>query len=806
MNKLQNAIPNHLMEGKKMKVWKKRFLLSLIVLILVSCPTLYLLHRYHIPTWLINNLPVYGKHLKLTLLPVVVSDEEIFKSVADSPFTPKALKQAIDKGNLVAAWDDYQKLRAEHFSSKVVLDPKTLPGFLEYLKQKHPKDLQKIISDADEYASDRFAPFGTEPSILGKDFNWTDFPSRDNDVIYVWEINTLQHFPVLAQAYLLTNNAKYLNTISRHLNSWVAENPIDNSVNWESVMEDSLRLYSLIWTGELLAHDRRAPDLFPKLTKTIYGHARYVAQHIDTPRAKNNHAIFDAMGLYFFAINYPEFKQSKGWKMFAEQRILDELLLQYTPNGIHKEFAPTYQKLLLDGYLYYLVTKRKLNEPVPVDVSNKIKAQLHFLHEVTGPDNRVFLIGDSADHHFLRIGDSSYADAGPTLHLGSLLFSEPEFLGSTKAFDWESIWILGYQLYKDLLPALPDRKNDQHLPTKSMRVYWDEGFFRIDSADVMLFGDFSHFGGEPYLSGHSHCHITSFLMWKDNVPILIDPGTYTYRQSLRSNGVTWRDFLRSSSAHNVTNIDGKSQAEPLGDFEYQSWPDVRILFAGMMDDFFMLGGQHDAYRDLVGRALRVFVLIGQLVVVIDWFPDSTGTHTFENNLIFGTSNVEMRRDVVTFASGGLFYWLANPAGVGRLLKGSYNPPAGWYSTAYGTLRETAQFRGLTAADGPAVSAFLFDFSSDKVSLHNKTPFVVKRLDNGSFILLTRTGHNSIAVLLNPANDHLVSPTSFNNWTTDAQIAAFELKKDGRAMLFNGTYLHTPKGRPKVRVLTSGPNN
>ena len=87
-----------------------------------------------------------------------------------------------------------------------------------------------------------------------------------------------------------------------------------------------------------------------------------------------------------------------------------------------------YHRLLLDGYLQYLVIKRKLGEPVPAENLSRIRAQLAFMNVMTSPTGHVPLIGDSDDHKFLRLETSRYDDVTPTLYLGSLLFPQkPSF-------------------------------------------------------------------------------------------------------------------------------------------------------------------------------------------------------------------------------------------------------------------------------------------------------------------------------------------------------------------------------------------
>jgi len=770
-----------------------------IVFVVVSLAILYLMDRYDVPSLLISRGGIYATKLRLAFKPIIVTDGEIFSAISGSSLCPATFRTTVDGGSYRTLWEEYQKFRVSCAASKVLGDPETIPALLDDLKRRFPGELKKILRQADEYVRDRFNPFGVGTVTLGKDFSWRDFPSRGNDVIYVWELSTLQHLTGLAQAYRLTGNKEYLNTIVRHLSSWMAENPIDNSVNWEAAMEESLRLYSLVWVNGILSGHDGARELSPLLTKAVYGHARAVSERLDKPRKKNNHGILAAMGLYFFAVSYPEFRQSPAWKDYAERRILDELELQYTTAGVHKEYAPAYHKLLLAAYLQYLVTKRKLNEPVPEAILARIKAQLYYLRDVADPTGKVFLIGDSDDHYFLRLAETDFSDVEPTLHLGALLFSLPQLSRPSRAAEWDAKWILGDPLYKKLASslgaAIPSRPGDD----RRLHVYWEEGYFRIDSEDLLLFGDFSRLGGEPHFAGHNHADISSFLLWDKHGPIVIDPGTYTYRSSLSTKGIVWRDFLRSSTAHNTTSADGLSQAAPAGDFGYKTWPNVSLLFATAIGDLFFVGGEHDAYQNHIGRTVRVFLLVGRNLLVVDWFPESAGTHTYETNLVLADQAAQSQGNTVRLKEGKIT-WLTDAHTEARLLVGSYDPPGGWRSPSYGLLLPTAQIRIRRTVPGPVASAFLITLSGENSGTTEPQELVLDRLASGGYAIRFDGLENSVGVLLNPAKDRGESPVSFGGWSTDAAIAAYEVKPKGRAVAYDGTYLHSPGLESEIHFL------
>jgi hypothetical protein len=414
----------------------------------------------------------------------------------------------------------------------------------------------------------------------------------------------------------------------------------------------------------------------------------------------------------------------------------------------------------------------------------------------------VFLIGDSDDHHFLRLVADDYANARPTLHLGALLFSSPEFSASSPAAQWETAWLLGHRLFLELSKSLNARRPANHGENERLSVYFDEGFFRIESGDLLFFGDFSRLGDEPYFNGHNHCDITSFLIWKGENPIVIDPGTYTYRRSLEYKGVVWRDFLRSSTAHNTTVVDDYSQAESPDDFGYQSWPGAKLLVAQSMDDFFLVAGEHDAYHDLVGRAIRIFAVTGNSVLGVDWFPESSATHVYEKNLLFKQHDVKMKGNMIVLKDG-VFIWETCPKGKQQILRGSYDPPGGWYSPSYGTLIKASQFRGKKTIEDTAVLSFLLDLGGEGCPIHSRADMLLtESLSHGCFAIRAASSEGVIVVLLNPAQDRSGSSLHYNGCETDAFIAVYKEREPRKALFFDGSYFRCYGLEPEIQVLKS----
>jgi len=68
-------------------------------------------------------------------------------------------------------------------------------------------------------------------------------------------------------------------------------------------------------------------------------------------------------------------------------------------------------------------------------------------------------------------------------------------------------------------------------------------------------------GGEGHCA-HAHSDLLSFVLWINGYPLLVDSGTYTYHGPMR-------DYFRLTSAHNTAMIDGRDQAIPQPNFNWQ---------------------------------------------------------------------------------------------------------------------------------------------------------------------------------------------------------------------------------------------
>ena len=202
--------------------------------------------------------------------------------------------------------------------------------------------------------------------------------------------------------------------------------------------------------------------------------------------------------------------------------------------------------------------------------------------------------------------------------------------------------------------------------------------------------------GIPPGSGHGHADGLSFLLWHKGRPVVVDPGTGLY------NGPPlWRNYFRSTEAHNAIRIDGKNQARPLDTFRWAEPLRIKREAPKIGESWRILRGTLDWGRGIIHHRFIVH-LSDRGVLVLDHI-DGSGEHDLDWSIhfdpvwnidetgpgSFSAWTLNERLEVTIRQSSEANY---------SVLRGSMNPVAGWNSRYYGfripapTLRATMRCR------------------------------------------------------------------------------------------------------------------
>lgn len=245
----------------------------------------------------------------------------------------------------------------------------------------------------------------------------------------------------------------------------------------------------------------------------LYLHGCHLANNLSVYFSPNNHLVGEALALHALGWYFAGLPGAGRWKRSGERVMEQEMDRQIREDGSSFEQSTYYQVYLFDMFRLHAA----IAQPGPHYLA-KLEQMAEFLQAVRGPSGKLPRLGD---------------DDGGMLPFGSTVQAD-------RAGKCES------------------------------RLFRDAGLAVMTCGAVHAIVDAGPFGALH--AGHSHSDTLSIVLRSGADDILIDPGTYTY-----TGEPEWRDWFRSSAAHNTIRIDGRDQAQPAGPFGWNGKPDVRVL-------------------------------------------------------------------------------------------------------------------------------------------------------------------------------------------------------------------------------------
>ncbi|HET6513436.1 MAG TPA: heparinase II/III family protein [Candidatus Kapabacteria bacterium] len=345
------------------------------------------------------------------------------------------------------------------------------------------------------------------------------------DVKIVWEINRFKDLPTLAQAGYLTRDAKYAEEIEYRLLSWIEDNPFANSINWASGLELGIRLLSWTTSLELLRAAGFDVSTNPKIARSIYEQAAYLRAELSTDKiVRSNHLIGEAAGLLAVAKLW-ELPDSKEYADVARAILESEITRQTYEDGATREATTWYHGFVTDFFDIAARVAARYGKPFSKHYTERLFAMKVFRESMMQPDGTAVRIGDADDGHAL------YFEGEKHLWLDALFGDANE-----RPFRVSSFHRSGYASLREQRSA----------------VYIRAGEFGM--------------GGHGS-SSHAHDDLLAPVLWLENLPILVDPGTFVYNGAAK-----YRSRYRGEHSHNTFSLDEGSEAKQKLNF---GWYQVR---------------------------------------------------------------------------------------------------------------------------------------------------------------------------------------------------------------------------------------
>jgi hypothetical protein len=543
--------------------------------------------------------------------------------------------------------------------------------------------------------------------------------SVTGNVKQVWELSRHHHLTQLAAAYWVTGDEQYAEAVDRQLRSWWAQNPFLSGIHWTSGIELGVRLVSWVWIRRLLDAWPKVEDLFEHhedCRRQLRWHQEYLAAFRSEGSSGNNHAVAEDVGLLVASCALPWFEESATWRAQASRRLRRHLATNTGADGLNREQATDYHRFVTELALVALTEATASGHDLGEDLWTMVTSSLDAAAAVLDVSGRAPRQGDGDEGRALVLD----GDADPW----ALLLSAGA--ATVGRLDW---WPpTTPSLIGTLLGALADRPPVREgRPERRPRTFPDAGLvlLRTPAEERPEIWCRCDSGPHGFLSiaAHAHADALSLEVRHDGVDILADPGTYCYHGEPE-----WRQYFRSTRAHNTICLDGRDQSISGGPFLWTHQAATSLLLDETRSDGVQVwSAVHDGYRNLPRGAVRHQRVVRlspaeRTLTVQDLLTSPRPRHDHLVELAF-----QLGPEVTAAVDGShaRLSWQGPSGGCGADLdlppalswsahRGESAPPLGWYSPAFGQRIPTTTLLGTGVVNvyGELVTRLSFDLEDE----------------------------------------------------------------------------------------------
>lgn len=546
--------------------------------------------------------------------------------------------------------------------------PFTHAVFLRGLREASPwprfEDQEEILARSDRLLRNEFV-FLNHPHRFEGEIDW-GCPSVSH--LWRYQLHYFDYAWDLGVAYRARGDRRYYLKFKELAESWVAQNPPGQLDGWHPYTI-SLRAVNWIYACELFQPAMSEDEDFLRgLLWALYRQCGFLFHHLER-QGGGNHLLANVKALIFGGVFFrgaaPGRWLEAGLRLL--RRELDEQVLR---DGGHFERSPMYHLIVMKDLVACLVALKNNGYPVWPELTRKVRDMAGFAEAIRTPDGRVPLLNDSA--HDL------------TPDLSELVGMAGHLCGQEGPWEFRAFsgLLLGVPR-SPLSPPPPDGRGESTALKES-------GYFVLRSGnDAAMILDCGPVCPE-YLPPHAHADTLSYELWIGGLPMISDSGVYEYTAGV------WRDFFRSTRAHNTVVIDGEDQSEVWGSFRVarRAYPQDVIWISTGEGDYF--SGGHDGYRRLKGSVLhrrRVLHVRGRFWLVLDQVT-GRGAHRADSFVHFhpeaGTDATVPGRLSVSRAGQRLTVCAFDYDELSSCA-GQVDPVQGWHSPAFGVKQPRQTF-------------------------------------------------------------------------------------------------------------------
>jgi hypothetical protein len=528
-----------------------------------------------------------------------------------------------------------------------------------------------------DHGNGKAAPIKYAQSIDYRDFEVT------GDCKLVWEPNRHHQLVVLARAYRVTGDLKYAWEVVHQIESWLEQCPFGIGMNWRSPMELSIRMINWVWAIDLILDSGVISDgLKVKLINAVHLHVMGVSRKYSRGSSANNHLIGEAAGVFIATSYFYRIKDAKVLCNKSKEILEQEVVNQSYDDGGGREQALGYQLFVLQFFILSGVVGKKKNNDFTAQYWSRVEKMMEFVGRISEGGN-LPLFGDSDDGYVLDLGSTCY-DYESLLAIGAILFNRNDFKAWSRKFQEPCLWLLGDECakeYDDIRVASIPMEMESY-------AFESSGLFLLQSGKqsspkrISILFDCGELGLGA-IAAHGHADALSFSMRVGGADILVDPGSYDYFTYPE-----WRQYFKSTRAHNAVVVDDTDQSEMIGSFIWGKKAQAKCLNWEATYQTIKVAGEHDGYSRLKDPVIhRRYLELDREKLVLKVKDEliTEGKHAITIHFHYAENcnieSIDGKVATIGYPNGKVIMKMCDTLSISAI-HGEVKPIGGWISNGY----------------------------------------------------------------------------------------------------------------------------
>jgi uncharacterized heparinase superfamily protein len=436
--------------------------------------------------------------------------------------------------------------------------------------------VKRIIERAEAICQGQFSFLNQSMHFDGGLPDWSASP--DGDRLWNYTLHYFEYGYDLLGAYKVTKQSQYLECLIELINDWIDRNLFWKPIPWNPY---PLSKRLIVWTT-LLGHlkdDLAFPDQgLERMLVSICQHADFLAHNLEYDIG-NNHLITNARALLWVGIHLGGHPQARKWLDKGLSLLKREISKQILTDGGHYERSSSYHLVVLQELLETALLMQQADLPVPNFLEQAISRMYDFLAAILKPDGSLPMLNDTVIGYPVPVAD--------ILAVGAVYLKRSKLKGLVRGEPGEYLdWVLGAS-GRQAFNAISG-----HPSVLGSIDLAQSGYYVLRSGEHKD-GEYLIFDcgpiGPRHSPGHGHADTLSFELAAYGQTLIVDPGVYEYMES------EWRDYFRSTAAHNTVTVDEQDQSVFWSSFRVAEMAQARLVRWETREAYDDVEGEHDGY-------------------------------------------------------------------------------------------------------------------------------------------------------------------------------------------------------------------